>query len=88
MSNDPNLPRRYRYKFLAVDGSIIALPNLLELKKRFGDAKGSPSARADIALDALNDRIIEAEFGPLSGDERSMAIEQRPDSYGRHGIPF
>ena len=75
LDNDANLPRRYGYKFLAVDGSIISLPNLPELKERFGDVKGSPSARADIALDVLNDRIVEAEFGPLSGDERSMAKE-------------
>ena len=83
LSNDPNLPRRYGYKFLAIDGSIIALPNLPELKKRFGDVKGSPSARADIALDVLNDRIVEAEFGPLSGDERSMAIEHIRKLQGR-----
>ena len=74
-SNDANLPRRYGYKFLAIDGSVIPLPNLPELKKLFGDVKGSPSARADIALDVLNDRIVEAESGPLSGDERSMAME-------------
>ena len=83
LSNDPNLPRRYGYKFLAIDGSIIALPNLPELKKRFGDVKGSPSARADIALDVLNDRIVEAEFGPLSGDERSMAKEHVRKLKGR-----
>ena len=75
LSNDANLPRRYGYKFLAIDGSIIPLPNLPELKKLFGAVKGSPSARVDIALDVLNDRIVEAEFGPLSGDERSMAKE-------------
>ena len=75
LANDPNLPRRYGYKFRAVDGSVIPLPNLPELKQLFGDVKGSPSARADIALDVLNDRIVEAEFGPLSGDERSMAKE-------------
>ena len=39
LTNDPNLPRRYGYKFLAVDGSIIALPNLPELKKLFGQRK-------------------------------------------------
>ena len=83
LSNDPNLPRRYGYKFLAIDGSMIALPNLPELKKLFGDVKGSPSARADIALDVLNDRIVEAEFGPLSGDERSMAIEHIRKLQGR-----
>ena len=83
LDNDANLPRRYGYKFLAVDGSIISLPNLPELKERFGDVKGSPSARADIALDVLNDRIVEAEFGPLSGDERSMAIEHIRKLKGR-----
>lgn len=81
--NDANLPRRYGYKFLAVDGSVISLPNLPELKERFGDVKGSPSARADIALDVLNDRIVEAEFGPLSGDERSMAKEHIRKLKGR-----
>ena len=75
LSDDANLPRRYGYKFLAIDGSVIPLPNLPELKKLFGAVKGSPSARVDIALDVLNDRIVEAEFGPLSGDERSMAKE-------------
>lgn len=75
LSNDAKLPRLYGYKFLAIDGSVIPLPNFPELRERFGDVKGSPSARADIALDVLNDRIVEAEFGPLSGDERSMAKE-------------
>ena len=83
LDNDANLPRRYGYKFLAVDGSVISLPNLPELKERFGDVKGSPSARADIALDVLNDRIVEAEFGPLSGDERSMAKEHIRKLKGR-----
>ena len=83
LANDPNLPRRYGYKFRAVDGSVIPLPNLPELKQLFGDVKGSPSARADIALDVLNDRIVEAEFGPLSGDERSMAKEHVRKLKGR-----
>ena len=83
LDNDSNLPRRYGYKFLAVDGSVIPLPNLPELKQLFGDVKGSPSARADIALDVLNDRIVEAEFGPLSGDERSMAKEHIRKLKGR-----
>jgi hypothetical protein len=83
LANDPNLPRRYGYKFLAVDGSVIPPPNLPELKQLFGDVKGSPSARADIALDVLNDRIVEAEFGPLSGDERSMAKEHVRKLKGR-----
>ena len=55
--------------------AVIPLSNLQELKKRFEDVKSSPSARANIALDVLNNRIVEAEFGPFSGDERSVAIE-------------
>ena len=83
LDNDSNLPRRYGYKFFAIDGSVIALPNLPELKKLFGDVKGSPSARADIVLDVLNDRIVEAEFEPLCHDERSMAKEHIRKLKGR-----
>ena len=83
LANDSNLPRRYGYKFFAIDGSVIALPNLPELKKLFGDVKGSPSARADIVLDVLNDRIVEAEFEPLCHDERSMAKEHIRKLKGR-----
>lgn len=68
------LPRRYGYKFIAVDGSVIALPNLPELSEEFGEVNGSPSARASIACDVLNDRIVEAEFEPLSLDERTLAL--------------
>ena len=91
LDNDANLPRRYGYKLPAVDGSIIPPPNLPELRKLFGDVKGSPSARADIALDALNDRIAEAEFGPLSGDGRSMAkdrIRKLKDRIRMEGAAF
>ena len=83
LDHDALLPRRYGYKFLAIDGSVIALPDFPELKEQFGDMKGSPSARCDIALDVLNERIVEAEFGPLSSDERSMAKEHIRKLQGR-----
>ena len=71
---DAKLMRKYGYKFIAIDGSIIPLPNLPALGEEFGTEKGSPSARASIANDVLNDRIIEAEFEPLSYDERTLAL--------------
>lgn len=74
MEIDAELPRRYGYKFIAIDGSIIAMPNLPDIKELFGELKGSPCARASIALDVLNDRIVEAEFEPLSVDERTLAV--------------
>ena len=63
---DAKLMRKYGYKFIAIDGSIIPLPNLPALGEEFGTENGSPSV--------LNDRIIEAEFEPLSYDERTLAL--------------
>ena len=81
--NDASLPRLHGYKFMAADGSVIPLPNLPELRELFGDVKGSPSARAGIIMDVLNDRIAEAQFGPLSGDERTMLKEMLCRLQGR-----
>ena len=39
------LPRRYGFKFIAIDGSDTALPNLPELANQFGSVNGSPTAR-------------------------------------------
>ena len=58
----------------AIDGSIIALPNLPKLKESFGEVKGSPSARASIAYDVMNDRIVEAELATMEMDERTLAL--------------
>ena len=70
---DVELPRRCGLKFIAIDGSDIALPNLPELADQFGSVNGSPTARMSIAQDVLNDRILEAEFVPMSTDERTCA---------------
>jgi len=79
---DSKLKRFKGYKILAVDGSVIPLPNLPDLAKEYGEYKGSPSARASIALDVLNDRIVEAEFESLKIDERTLAI-RHIDKLGR-----
>lgn len=74
LKRDSELLRRYGYKLIAIDGSVIALPNLPELRNLFGEMNGSPSARASIALDVLGDWIVEAEFEALSFDERTLAM--------------
>ena len=75
LENDSLLKRIGGYKLMAIDGSIIPLPNLPKLRDLFGEIKFSVSARASIALDVLNDRIVDAELVPLSIDERTLAIE-------------
>ena len=72
--NDEGLKRYRGYKIFAIDGSIIALPNIPKLKERFGEMKGSPSARASIAYDVMNDRIVEAELATMATDERTLAL--------------
>ena len=64
----------YDLLFVAIDGSIIPLPSFPALHDEFGEVNGSPSARASIALDVLNDRIIDASLTPLSTDERTLAM--------------
>ena len=83
LNQDPELPRVHGYKIIAIDGSVIALPNLPHIKELFGELKGSPCGRASIALDVLNDRIIEAEFEPMSVDERTLAIRHFQKLTGR-----
>ena len=73
--NLANIKRFYGLMIVAIDGSIIPLPCLPELKAEFGEVNGSPSARASIALDVINDRIIDASLTPLSTDERTLATE-------------
>ena len=72
---EENLKRLHGMLFIAIDGSIIPLPNYSELRSEFGALNGSPSARASIALDVINDRIVDASLSPLSVDERTLAKE-------------
>ena len=65
-------------QFIAIDGSKIPLPNRKQLRTLYGgmgrDAS-SPTAIASIAFDVLNERILDAQFEPLSVDERTLAIQ-------------
>ncbi len=69
---------RYDGKLIiAIDGSEIALPNVPKLREKFGatGAKASsPTARASIAYDVMNDFVMDAQLTPLSEGERSIAF--------------
>ena len=74
IENFESIRHFYDLLFVAIDGSIIPLPSFPALREEFGEVNGSPSARASIALDVINDRIIDATLTPLSTDERTLAI--------------
>ena len=68
-ADDASAGRFLGLKIIAVDGSIVPLPNIPELYDEFG-ANGagavSPAARASIAYDVINDQIADASIEPLS----------------------
>lgn len=62
---------------IAIDGSKIPLPNrraLLEKFGGFGKGASSPTASASVAFDVLNERVIDAQIGPISDGEHTLAI--------------
>ena len=67
----------WKVQIIAIDGSKIPLPNRKKLLVKYGgmgrDAS-SPTALASIAFDVLNERVLEAEFEPLTVDERTLAL--------------
>ena len=64
-------------QIIAIDGSKIPLPARKALLEKYGStgrASNSPTAIASVAFDVLNDRILDAQFEPVSVDERTLAI--------------
>jgi len=62
---------------IAIDGSKIPLPNrraLLETFGGFGKGASSPTASASVAFDVLNERVIDAQPGPISDGEHTLTI--------------
>lgn len=77
-ADDSDLGRFHGYKIFAVDGSLIPLPNIPALRREFGAIGAgatSPTARASIAYDVINDQIVDADITPLSTDERTLALQ-------------
>ena len=68
----------YAIRLIAIDGSIIPLPNRKKLLHRFGGLGSdvsSPTALASIAYDTVNGCIMDAILDPLDKGEREMAIQ-------------
>lgn len=64
-------------QIIAVDGSDIPLPNRKALLNKYGSigrGSSSPTARASVAFDVLNGRILDAQLEPMNVDERTLAI--------------
>ena len=65
------------WQIIAIDGSKIPLPNRKNLLKEYGSigrGSSSPTAIASVAYDVLNNRILDAQFEPMSVDERTLAV--------------
>lgn len=72
------LERFEKMLIIAIDGSEIALPNIPKLREKFGGTgskASSPTARASIAYDVLNDFVMDASFTPLAENERTLAAQ-------------
>jgi hypothetical protein len=73
------------FRLLAVDGSIVILPNSEDVKKEFapttaknqieGLAKEVVQARASVLYDVLNYMAVDATIVDKSIDERALAVE-------------
>ena len=62
---------------IAIDGSKIPLPNRKALLNKYGSigrGASSPTAIASVAFDVLNNRVLDAQFEPMSAGERALAI--------------
>jgi hypothetical protein len=66
------------FHIFAIDGSDIALPDVPELKKTFGGSgrgAGSPTAKASVLYDVLNDLVFDASLDRAGSSERELAIK-------------
>ena len=67
----------YGYQVLAVDGSDIALPDTPNLLEEFGGTgrnTNSPTAKASVLYDVLNDFLLDAALEKANSSERELAI--------------
>ena len=66
---------------LAIDGSILQLPNLPAFREDFFDANGSPSALMSVLYDTMNNRVLEADLSDTrdEGAAATRLVEQAED---------
>ena len=65
------------YRVMAIDGSVMALPNvwlLGEIFGRNGVGAVSPAAQGSICYDILNRVVVDALIEPLASNERTLAL--------------
>lgn len=68
----------YGCQILAIDGSDIALPDMPNLLKEFGGTgrnADSPTAKASLLYDVLNDFIVDAAIDKAGTPERELALK-------------
>ena len=67
------------YRLLAIDGSVMEIPNTSELRRSFGFAVNKTSkvarARGSILYDLKNDMIIDARIAGYKDAERDLAFK-------------
>ena len=71
---DENYKKHDEYRFLAVDGTTIELPNLEKLEEYFGNVGNKAEtvrARASALIDIENEIIIDSEIGNYRDCERN-----------------
>ncbi len=65
------------YRVCAIDGSLVLLPNSLELGKEYGEKSpvaGKTYARASLCADILNGVILDGEIDAFTTGERKLAL--------------
>jgi hypothetical protein len=66
--------RWHGFRVLAVDGSVLNLPEQPALRAHFQpEAQNRPQARASQLYDVLNQVTLDARLAPMSVDERTLA---------------
>lgn len=75
-ADENEVPKFMGYKVFAIDGTTVSLSNTPELLEYFGGSGSnadSPSARASIMYDVVNDRIVDAAVTKYSVSEHELA---------------
>jgi predicted transcriptional regulator len=74
-AENSGLSRKYRgYYLFAIDGTDLVLPQgKPELREKYGDMKGVSAAQGSACYDILSERIVCAEIGKITSDERKLA---------------
>lgn len=78
--NEENVKLWKGFRLLAVDGSLVNLPNTKEVRDYYGvsinqKGSGSPQGRISLLYDVLNGFVIDANLSPLSIGERTLSYE-------------